>query len=451
MVNIDIARQYPVRMLASGSAASALMCGEISKSYNDSDLLMFDMGGTSAKLGIIKNGKARKRYDVEVGRIHQNKKGSGLPVSTPVFDLAEIAAGGCSIAGIDQRGVLQVGPESMGAKPGPACFGFGGEQPTTVDANLLMGFYGTDTFLGGELKTSANIAGRVITSSLTERLATTAMRTAWGIYETVNEKISAAIKNYSAERGIDYRKCPLVVSGGAAPAHALAIARKLGIEKVIIPFASGVASAVGLLTAPVSFENLLSYRVALSELSLEDFIKQFTVLEISILRVISREDEHTRVARRLDMRYLGQGFELEINPPADTDIESFYTLLPDLFRKAYEKQFFTSFPGRDVEIISWKAEITVTDPISIDNYTFAEHQKQADAFTGVRKVYSYQDDRYVDWPVYNRYALQAGEKLSGPMLIEDRESTSVIYADDTVEVDNKLNLIASVALTHHEK
>ena len=454
MVNIDIARQYPVRMLASGSAASALMCGEISKSYNDSDLLMFDMGGTSAKLGIIKNGKARKRYDVEVGRIHQNKKGSGLPVSTPVFDLAEIAAGGCSIAGIDQRGVLQVGPESMGAKPGPACFGFGGEQPTTVDANLLLGFYGTDTFLGGELKTSANIAGRVITSSLTERLATTAMRTAWGIYETVNEKISAAIKNYSAERGIDYRKCQLVVSGGAAPAHALAVARKLGIEKVIIPFASGVASAVGLLTAPVSFENLLSYRVALSELSLEDFIKQFTVLENSILRVISREDEHTRVARRLDMRYLGQGFELEINPPADTDIESFYTLLPDLFRKAYEKQFFTSFPGKDVEIISWKAEITVTDPISIDNYTFAEHQEQADAFTGVRKVYSYQDDRYVDWPVYNRYALQAGEKLSGPMLIEDRESTSVIYADDTVEVDNKLNLIASVAsarISHHEK
>ena len=454
MVNIDIARQYPVRMLASGSAASALTCGEISKSHNGSDLLMFDMGGTSAKLGIIKNGKAQKRYDVEVGRIHQNKKGSGLPVFTPVFDLAEIAAGGCSIAGIDQRGVLQVGPESMGAKPGPACFGFGGEQPTTVDANLLLGFYGTDTFLGGELKTSVNIAGRVITSSLTERLATTAMRTAWGIYETVNEKISAAIKNYSAERGIDYRKCPLVVSGGAAPAHALAVARKLGIEKVIIPFAAGVASAVGLLTAPVSFETLLSYRVALSELSLEDFIKQFTDLENNIRRVISREDEHTRVARRLDMRYLGQGFELEINPPADTDIESFYTLLPDLFRKAYEKQFFTSFPGKDVEIISWKAEITVADPISIDNYTFAEHQEQADAFTGVRKVYSYQDDRYVDWPVYNRYALQAGEKLSGPMLIEDRESTSVIYADDTVEVDNKLNLIASTALariSHHEK
>ena len=179
----------------------------------------------------------------------------------------------------------------------------------------------------------------------------------------------------------------MVVSGGAAPAHALAIARKLGIEKVIIPFASGVASAVGLLTAPVSFETLLSYPCCFKRTLPARFIKQFTDLENNILRVISREDEHTRVARRLDMRYLGQGFELEINTPADTDIESLYTLLPDLFRKAYEKQFFTSFPDKEVEIISWKAEITIADPISIDKYTFAEHQEQADAFTGVRKVF----------------------------------------------------------------
>ena len=452
-VNIDIAHQYPVRMLASGSAATVLMCGEISKSYSSSDLLMFDMGGTSAKLGIIKNGKAQKRYDIEVGRICQNKKGSGLSVFTPVFDLAEIAVGGCSVTGVDQRGVLQVGPESLGAIPGPACFGFGGEQPSPVDANLLLGFYGTDTFLGGELKTSLNIAERVITNNLTERLATTTTRTAWGIYETVNEKILATIRHYSAERGIDYRKCQLVVSGGAAPAHAMAIARKLGIAKVIIPLAPGVASAVGLLTAPVSFETLLSYRVSLSELSLEAFIKQFTDLENRILQVISREHENAKepeIVRRLDMRYQGQGFELEVSPPAGTDIESFYTSLPDLFNSAYEKQFFTSFPDKGVEIISWKAEMTIVESISIDKYTFAENQNNAGALTGARKVFSHKDDQYVEWPVYNRYALQVGEKLSGPMLIEDRESTAVIHKGDTVEVDNKLNLIASPVLTRHE-
>ena len=130
VVNMDTARQYPVRMLASGSAAAALRCGQVDNATAGSDLLMLDMGGTTAKLGIISGGKAQKRYDTEVGLVYRNKSGSGLPVSTPVLDLAEIAAGGGSIAAIDERGVLKVGPESMGAKPGPACFGLGGEQPT---------------------------------------------------------------------------------------------------------------------------------------------------------------------------------------------------------------------------------------------------------------------------------------------------------------------------------
>ena len=447
MVDTNIACRYPVRMLASGSAATARMCGEISTSHNDSALLMFDMGGTTAKLGIIKNGNARKRYDMEVGRIYRNKKGSGLPVFIPVFDLAEIAVGGCSIVGIDQRGVLQVGPESMGAKPGPACFGFGGKQPTSVDANLLLGFYGTDTFQEGELKTSPNLAERVITDNLSARLDASAVRTAWGIYETVNEKISAAIKYYAAERGIDYRKCRLVASGGAAPAHAMAVARKLGIEKVIIPFAAGVASAVGLLTAPVSFESVLSYRVALSELSREDFIKRFTDLENRILRVISQKNENAgepEIARRLDMRYRGQGFELEINLPDNTGIADLYASLPDLFNEAYEKLFSIRFPDRDLEIMNWKAEITVSDSIPIDNYSFADTRyNNAGALTGARNVYSDEDKRYVEWPVYNRYAFRPGQQFGGPMLVEERECTCVIDNNDTVEVDNNLNLIVS--------
>ena len=449
VVNIDVASRYPVRLLASGTAASALRCGQINQSGAKSDLFMLDMGGTTTKLGIIGNGKVQKRYDTEVGRVYRNKKGSGLPVSTPVLDLAEIAAGGGSIVGIDQRGVLKVGPESTGVKPGPACFGLGGEQPTPADANLLLGFYGTDTFLGGELKTSPGLAERVITGSLSNRLAATPSRTAWGIHESVNEQVSAAIKSYSAERGIDYRKCRLVANGGAAPAHVLAIARKLGIGKVIIPFASGVASAVGLLTAPVTFESLRSSRTALRGLSLEDFITRFTELENSILRVISYEDQNLPepvIARRLDMRYRGQGFELEINPPAGTAVENFYSSLPDLFHETYEKHFFIRFPDRDMEIINWKAELTVAGATPIDGYTFAGHENDAGAMTGVRNVFSHKDDRYVEWPVYNRYALRQGEKFSGPLLIEDNESTAVIHQDDTVEVDGRLNLVASPAL-----
>ncbi|MBT7951349.1 MAG: hydantoinase/oxoprolinase family protein [Gammaproteobacteria bacterium] len=448
MINTDIARQYPVRMLASGSAATVLMCNEISKTCDCPELLMFDMGGTTTKLGVIKNGIARKRYDIEVGRVYQNKKGSGLPVFTPVFDLVEIASGGCSIASIDQRGMLQVGPESMGAYPGPACFGFGGDQATTADANLLLGFYGKDNFLGGELDINLAMAEKVITKNLTAQLDTSAARTAWGIYESVNEKTLAAIRNYSAERGIDYRKCQMVITGGAAAAHAMAIARKLGLEKVIIPLASGVASAVGLLTAPISFESLQSYRVALTDLTKEDFKLQFKELENRILQIISQNKvsvNEPKVARRLDMRYTGQGFEIEINLPVDEDLDETYESLTQLFSQAYEKQFFTCFPEQEIEIISWKAEVTTVDSNSIGNYTFDEHKDGGNASVGNRKVFSFKEDIYVDWPVFNRYALQAGEKLTGPLLIEDHETTSVFFEGDVVEIDNNLNLIAKPA------
>ena len=454
VVNTDTALRYPVRMLASGSAAAALRCVQINQSHTDSDLFMLDMGGTTTKLGIIRNGKAQKRYDTEVGLVYRNKTGSGMPVSTPVLDLAEIAAGGGSIAGIDQRGVLAVGPESTGANPGPACFGLGGEQPTTADANLLLGYYGTDTFPEGELKSSPELAERVITDSLAGRLAATIPRTAWGIHETVNEKVSASIKNYSAERGIDYRKSRLVACGGAAPAHALAVARKLGIAKVIIPLASGVASAIGLLAAPVSFAALRTYRTTISELSLEDFITRFTELEHGILGAISHEDENNgepEIVRRLDMRYLGQGFELEVNLPAGTDMKNLYTSLPDLFLDTYEKRFFTRFPDREMEIINWKAEIIVAGALPVGSYIFADHKDDTGALKGVRSVYSYREDRYVEWPVFDRYALRQGEKFTGPMLIEERASTAVIHEDDMVEIDDGLSLVVSPAIKHHEK
>ena len=294
----------------------------------------------------------------------------------------------------------------------------------------------------------------MIAGNLTGRLAATVPRTAWGVYETVNEKVSAAIKNYSAERGIDYRKCRLVACGGAAPAHAVAVAGKLGMAQVIIPFASGVASAVGLLTAPVSFESMQSYRTALSELSPEGFVECFTELEDSILRIISREHATAgkpEIARRLDMRYLGQGFELEVSLPSGADMKNLCGSLPDLFHETYEKCFSTRFPDRDIEIINWKAEITVAGTLPADGCKFAAHNNGASASTGIRNVYSYKENRYVEWPVVNRYDLRQGEKFTGPMLIEDDECTTVIHRGDTVEIDHRLNLIASPVSGRHEK
>ena len=453
VVNIDTACRYPVRMLASGSAAAALRCGQLHKAGAGSDLLMLDMGGTTAKLGIIGSGKAQKRYGTEAGLVYRDKPGSGLPVSIPVLDLAEIAAGGGSIAAVDERGVLKVGPQSMGAKPGPACFGLGGAQPTPTDANLLLGYYGAHTFPAGKAEAPSGLAGQAIAGNLAGKLAATVPRTAWGIYETVNEKVSAAIKIYSAQRGIDYRKCRLVACGGAAPAHALAVAGKLGMAQVIIPFASGVASAVGLLSAPVSFASMQSYRTALGGISPEGFSKRFTELENGILRVICYEGAtagEPEIARRLDMRYLGQGFELEVSLPGGTGMKSLYAALPDLFHETYEKHFSTRFPDRDIEIINWKAEITVAGTAPVDGCNYAPDRHGAGAAPGTRNVYSYQENRYVEWPVVDRYALRPGEKCTGPMLIEDDGCTVVVHKDDSVEIDDGLNLVASPVSGRHE-
>jgi N-methylhydantoinase A len=449
MVSVDIARQYPVRMLASGSAASVLTSRHVSLTYNDSDLLMFDMGGTTTKLGIVSDGSAHKQYKLEVGRAYQNKKGSGFPVSIPAFDQTEIASGGCSIASIDQRGVLQVGPQSMGAKPGPACFGLGGEMPTGVDANLLLGHYGTDTFLGGEILTDPGRAEKAITS-LSKKLDTSALHTAWGIYEMQNEKILATVKTHCAERGIDYRLCQMVVTGGAAPAHAMTIARKLGIKKVIIPPAPGVASAVGLLRAAISFETLRSYRIGLKELSPVNFESQFLELEKNVMAVVAQGEYETKdfkIIRRLDMRYLGQGFELNIDLPADLELPDVYTSLAELFNRTYEQVYFSSFPERDVEIIGWKVEMVALESNALDNYIFDAYQKNLTSLFAKRKVYSFEDEHFHEWPVYNRYALLAGQKLVGPALIEDKVSTAVFHNGDEIEVDDQLNIIASPSLS----
>ena len=225
------------------------------------------------------------------------------------------------------------------------------------------------------------------------------------------------------------------------------------MAQVIIPFASGVASAVGLLSAPVSFASMQSYRTALSGLSPEGFIKRFTELENSILRSISHEDASAgkpETARRLDMRYLGQGFELEVSLPSCADMKSLYAALPDLFHAAYEKHFFTRFPDRDIEIINWKAEVTVAGTLPVDGCKPAG-DSNGGASTGVRNVYSHKDDRYVEWPVVNRYALRQGEKFTGPMLIEDDECTAVIHERDSVEIDDRLNLVASPVSERHEQ
>ncbi|MDP2952450.1 MAG: hydantoinase/oxoprolinase family protein, partial [Chloroflexota bacterium] len=255
----DVAKRFPVRVLESGPAAGAIAAAFYGELLGANKILSFDMGGTTAKICFIEDGRPTTATDYEVARVHRFKKGSGLPIKRPVIDMIEIGAGGGSIAWIDRMGLLKVGPQSAGADPGPVCYGQGGQQPTVTDADLTLGYLDAGYFLGGKMALDDENARRVIQERTATPLSTDLARAALGIVEVVNESMVNAARVYAAEQGKDIKKYTMVAFGGAGPVHAYYVARRLGIERLVVPFRAGVTSALGFLAAPASFDLVRTY------------------------------------------------------------------------------------------------------------------------------------------------------------------------------------------------
>ena len=275
----DTARRFPVRALESGPAAGALMSAYHGRSLGLPNLLSFDMGGTTAKGALVRGGVPIKRYAMEVARVHEFRKGSGLAIRIPAIDMIEIGAGGGSIAEIDERGLLRVGPRSAGADPGPACYGRGGTRPTLTDANLVLGYLDAGFFLGGAMALDRAAAESAVRDGVGKPLGLETLRAAWGIHDIVSEDVARAFRIHASERGFDYRSGSMVAFGGSGPLHALAIARKLKIPRVIFPVGAGVMSALGLLISPLAFEVARSRRIHVADIDAADFAATFRALE----------------------------------------------------------------------------------------------------------------------------------------------------------------------------
>jgi N-methylhydantoinase A len=447
-VTAATARRYPVRMLESGPAAGVLQSAILGRQLERPDLLSYDMGGTTAKGALVRGGEPLKRYELEVARIHEFKLGSGLPAKIPVIDLIEIGSGGGSIAAIDARGTIRVGPRSASAVPGPVCYGQGGDQPTLTDANLVLGYLDAAFFLGGEMMLDTAGAMRIIGEVIAEPLGVTTRRAAWGIHESVNEDVARAFRNHASERGFDYRRCAMTAFGGSGPAHACRVARKLRVPTVIFPVGAGVMSAVGLLASPLSFETLRSDRTDVAELTPQGLARRFDALSDEAAAHLgetglARAD--MTIVRRLDMRYQGQGYDIEVTLPGDLDDEATVAGLPDLFAAAYETIFAKSFPGEPMEIMNWKAEVTGPTPEGTTDYVLATGTPPDQVIKGHRPAYVPDRSAFEDVPVYDRYALKAGDSFRGPALIEERESTYVVGAGDQVGVDAHGNMIVTIS------
>ncbi len=449
LMTLTTARQYPVRLLESGPAAGVLMAARIGEVLKVDNLLAFDLGGTTAKGALVRGNRPFKAYTFEAAHAYKHKSGSGLKLQIPVIDMAEIGSGGGSIVSVDELGLLRVGPRSASAVPGPACYGRGGTEPTLTDANLTLGYLDPAFFLGGQMALDAGAARSAI-AERTAPLGLETVRAAWGIHDIANEDICRAFRMHATERGFDYRRSGMVASGGGGPIHAARIARKLRVPQVIFPAGAGVMSAFGMLVGATSFEIVRSYRAAVTALDVAAFratLEEVEAEAMATLLAAGLTREAIRVERRFDMRYAGQGYDIEVAVPADLAPEAIPAALPALFAEAYRATFDTTL-DQPLTIASLKVEAMGPRPdMPIAAGNAATSGPAAAALKGTRRAYFPAAGGLVDCPVYDRYRIAPGERLTGPCLVEERESTILLDAGDVAEVHPSGAVVATIAAT----
>ena len=320
LTDIKTAIEFPINLVESGPAAGVLASIYYGNQIKEKNILSFDMGGTTAKMGLIKEGKPTVADNFEIGRVHRFKKGSGLPVKIPTIELIEIGAGGGSIFTNteldkvqDELGLLKVGPESAGADPGPACYNKGNLEPTVTDANVVLGYINPENFLGGRMKLNKGLSEEVINNKISLKLKMSTLEGALGIYKIVNEAMISATRVHIAERGSDPRKLMLIAFGGAGPLHAHALAGALKMKGFICPARAGVASTIGFLNAPVSYDYFSTFISILNLKNFSKIQKIFDIMKDKGLKTLLRSNENKKNIKfitQADMRHKGQGHEI---------------------------------------------------------------------------------------------------------------------------------------------
>jgi N-methylhydantoinase A len=438
--------RYPVRMIESGPAAGALMAAAYGEITGHRDLVAFDMGGTTAKLALIEDGRPFTTTAFELHRVN-NAAGSGLPMNIQAIDLVEIGAGGGSIARAS-LGVIAVGPESAASTPGPACYARGGTEPTVTDANLVLGYLNPDDFAGGTMRLDTPAATEAIEARVARPLGLSLADAAWGIHAVVTSNMELATRVVSIERGRDPRALTLIAFGGSGPVHGCRLAQALGIPRVILPAAAGVTAAIGLLAAEVKFDVARTYvrRLdALDPAALTAMFEEMAAQATAVVRESAATTGTVTVARSVDARYVGQGYELTVPVPAGPLDAAALARVRVAFDEIYAARYGYANPTEAVETVTWKlSAVGPAPPVTLAKAGAAERDA---ALKMRRRAWFPESGGWTDCPVYDRYALAPGTELSGPAIVEERESTSVLPPGTTAAVDEYANLLVSVGAT----
>lgn len=436
------ARNFPVQIIESGPAAGAIAAAHYASLSGQNTVLAFDMGGTTAKMCLVKDGRVARVHELEVGRVRRFKRGSGLPVRIPVVDLMEIGAGGGSLAQISAKGTLEVGPESSGAEPGPACYGLGGERPTVSDADLMLGYLNADYFLGAQMKLNISAARRAIKTHLARPLGISAAQAAWGVHSVVNENMASAAKVYVAEKGEDPSSCAIVAFGGAGPVHASDLARRIGARTILVPPRAGVASAFGMLVAPMTFDTVRTHRVRLSQTSPAELNAVLSELEAEARRGMpaSTPSSAIKFERSLDVRYLGQGYDVSVPIGSADDLSA--VSVRKAFNEVYLHLYGRVFDQLELEIMNLRVRAVAPGRRFVEE---AETQATvAVAAEGTREAYCPVVGDFVPHKVLRRSTLRTGVEITGPAIVEEAESTTIINSDSTLTVDASGSLVVSL-------
>ena len=440
MTTLDTAARLPIRLVESGPAGGAILAARIAAQVGAAVVLSFDMGGTTAKLCLIDDSRPQTARKFEISRAARFVKGSGMPVRIPVIEMIEIGAGGGSIAAVDRLGRLTVGPKSAGSDPGPAAFGLGGSQPTVTDADVVLGYIDPGRFAEGRLKIDATAADRALSEHVGAPIAVPAQEAASGVSEIVDENMAAAGRMHAVESGKDLGARLMIAYGGNGPLHATRVARRAQVNRILVPRDPGVGSAIGFLYAPVSFEIIRSRYATLEALDLDGLNAFFDQMQRDAETVVRAGAPQGGLTQRrvAFMRYRGQGHEIEIalpdRPLEPSDLDG----LAEAFGAEYRRQFNRTVPGMTIEILNWGLSVSAAAPAlgAQPRATQTRHAIPAET----REILCDVTGHPRPAAVFDRSTLGPGDRLVGPALIIEPQTTTLVSADFSAEIDSMGNI-----------
>jgi N-methylhydantoinase A/oxoprolinase/acetone carboxylase beta subunit len=439
LTTLETAARFPIRLVESGPAGGVILSTWIAENMGIDRILSFDMGGTTAKICIIDDGKPMASRSFEVDRRYRFMKGSGLPVRIPVIEMVEIGAGGGSIAGVDPMKRITVGPESAGSDPGPACYSRGGTRPAVTDANVVLGRIDPDRFAGGSITLDAKLSGAALDLHVGKALELDTTMAAFGVSEVVEENMANAARVHAVERGAELEGRTLIAFGGGAPLHAARLAEKLGISDVLIPAGAGVGSAVGFLRAPIAFEVVRSKFVRLSSFDPAQVNAMFAEMAKEATDVVrlGASGAPIKISCSADMRYAGQGHEILVDLPEGPFTKATAAELQKRFDAGYRALFSRVIPALDIEVVGWILRAETPAPgRAADLPAAAAAAGAKPAPVGSRSLFDPMQREFRDVPVYARTSLKPGNVIQGPAVIAEDETTTIITSGFTAALDS---------------